>query len=112
MIDKHQKLYFIDFEYAGWDDPAKFLADFFAQPRFEAPKRLYKDMRQFIANLLPIQHQQAFFERVPVINKIIRLKWCYIILNSVHPKEKQRRDFALIDPESDQSTIDKVLNLL
>ena len=31
------RLRFIDFEYAGWDDPAKLVCDFFCQPAVPAP---------------------------------------------------------------------------
>ena len=36
-LNRDHRLTFFDFEYAGWDDPAKTIADFFAQPRFPAP---------------------------------------------------------------------------
>ena len=32
-----KKLRFLDFEYAGWDDPAKLIGDFFCQPAIPAP---------------------------------------------------------------------------
>ena len=37
LIDKNGRLRFIDFEYAGWDDPAKIICDFFCQPKFPVP---------------------------------------------------------------------------
>ena len=35
------QLRFIDFEYAGWDDPAKTIADFFSQPAVPVPLEYY-----------------------------------------------------------------------
>ena len=35
------RLAFIDFEYAGWDDPAKTVSDFFCQPECPVPTEHY-----------------------------------------------------------------------
>ena len=32
VINKNNKLFFIDFEYAGLDDPIKLICDFYCQP--------------------------------------------------------------------------------
>lgn len=72
-------LYFLDFEYYGWDDPAKLISDFYLQP--EIP--------------LPVKYRELFFERVygilgednnlqkrlPMVFLILSLKWSLIILN-------------------------------
>ena len=108
LIDDNGGCHFIDFEYAGWDDPAKTLADFFAQPRRSAPYELYIIMREALAGLIPPKHRDFFYQRVPIIDRIIRLKWCYIILNQIHPKEKKRREFAGINHVSEESILDRI----
>jgi len=108
LIDDKGECHFIDFEYAGWDDPAKTLADFFAQPRRSAPYELYIIMREALAGLIPPKHRDFFYQRVPIIDRIIRLKWCYIILNQIHPKEKKRREFAGINHVSEESILGRI----
>ena len=36
------RLSFIDFEYAGWDDPAKLVCDFFCQPAVPVPQEYWQ----------------------------------------------------------------------
>lgn len=112
ILQNNTQLRFIDFEYAGWDDPAKMLADFFAQPRITAPRQLYGHFKHTLASYMPEQAKNLFYQRLPLVDKIIRLKWCYIILNSWHPVEKKRRNFAGLKSEEINITISKIKNLL
>lgn len=112
ILQNNTQLRFIDFEYAGWDDPAKMLADFFAQPRITAPSQLYSHFKDTLASFIPEQAKNLFYQRLPLIDKIVRLKWCYIILNSWHPVEKKRRNFAGLKSEEINITISKIKNLL
>jgi hypothetical protein len=45
------------------------------------------------------QEKDLFYKILPIINKIFRLKWFYIILNSWHPVEQKRRAFVGLDRE-------------
>jgi len=108
LIDEEGECHFIDFEYAGWDDPAKTLADFFAQPRQAAPNELYIRMKEALAGLIPPRHKDFFYQRVPIVDRIITLKWCYIILNQIHPTEKKRRKLAGIDHVSEESILGRI----
>lgn len=70
---------FLDFEHAGWDDPAKLVADFILQP--EDPLAA-EAVERFMDALLP----GGFFEpqlasRVSRIVPIQKCKWTAIILN-------------------------------
>jgi len=72
-------LCFLDFEHAGWDDPAKLAADFILQP--EAPLSA-EAAEDFVASL----HRAAvcgmhFAERVDQLLPIQKGKWTAIILN-------------------------------
>ncbi len=71
-------LCFIDFEYWGWDDPAKLLADFFNQPQVPVPPSL---RTHFIDRLAGCYGDECTMERLPLVLPVISLKWCLIMLN-------------------------------
>jgi len=76
--DKH--IYFIDFEYYGWDDPAKMIADFYLQPAVHVPieyrKHFFKKVRGKYCDGLGLE------KRLSIIYPILGLKWCLIMLNT------------------------------
>jgi len=85
-------LRFVDFEYAGWDDPAKTICDFICQPAVPAPVTA---LDRFTASILedcprPERHRQA----VSLLLPLYRVKWCCIMLNEFQPAGKARRQFA------------------
>ena len=88
---KDGKLAFFDFEYAGWDDPAKTMADFFAQPRFPAPFEEVDNLLSTFSEIFSSSVMKRLLSRLPLVNRIIRLKWCYIFLNDFHPTAIKRR---------------------
>jgi hypothetical protein len=94
LVGNDGNLTFLDFEYAGWDDPAKTVADFFLQPRFEAPMDLWESLVERMSLLLP-ERGSAFARRLPIVRQCMSLKWCYILLNDFHPEASKRRRFAL-----------------
>jgi hypothetical protein len=77
------RLRFIDFEYAGWDDPAKMVCDFFCQPARPVP---HEFLEMFAAVVDP--------QRVARLLPVYQVKWCCIILNDFLPVESQRRQFS------------------
>jgi len=83
---------FFDFEYAGWDDPAKTVCDFLCQPRVPAPDDLHPLARQRLLadrNDAELQHQ-----RVELLLPLYRIKWCCMMLNEFLPTDADRRSFA------------------
>ena len=110
-LQRDGSLHFFDFEYAGWDDPAKTLADFFAQPRIKAPFNLFPAMRDRIMEFLPNRSIENFVNRLPLVIRIINIKWCYICLNVFHPADRRRREFADC-PEVDLPSLNETLNKL
>lgn len=76
---------FIDFEFAGWDDPAKASVDFVLQPRVPVlakPTSLFKALtRQLV---------EADEERINLLGAILRLKWLCIILSILEPERFDR----------------------
>lgn len=92
LLTPSGKLTFLDFEYSGWDDPAKTVCDFFCQPELPAPMSAFEDFAKAVSAELsePERHRQRFQLLLP----IYRLKWCCIILNDFLPAGNQRRQFA------------------
>ena len=82
------RLVFLDFEYAGRDDPAKLVVDFFCQPEVPVPLS-YLD--RFVTRLLP---DEAAHARCRLLLDVARVKWACILLNDFLPVSAARRDFA------------------
>jgi hypothetical protein len=83
---------FIDFEYAGWDDPAKLVCDFFGQ--FEVPVPM-SHFERFAATFAErFDDRVAVRARMAVVFPACRFKWCCIILNDFHPAVRERRSFS------------------
>lgn len=86
-------LRFLDFEYAGWDDSAKTVCDFFCQPACPAPIAFYADFAGAIAALAP--NPRRALQRIDLLLPAYRLKWCCIFLNDFLPSGAGRRRFAI-----------------
>lgn len=86
------RLVFHDFEYAGWDDPAKTAGDFFCQPRVPVPPALFEHfVRRLVDSLgLPASHVR----RAELLRGVYQVKWCCIIMNEFLPLGARRRRFA------------------
>jgi hypothetical protein len=85
-------LKFIDFEYAGWDDPAKTVCDFFCQPAVPVPREHFE--RFLSAAAAGSRDPAALRERVSLLLPAYELKWCCIMLNEFLPVDDRRRAFA------------------
>jgi hypothetical protein len=83
---------FLDFEYAGWDDPAKLVADFATQPAVPVPLRFFERFAAAVAGLGPDPESGA--RRIRALFPLFRLKWCCILLNEFLPGARDRRAFA------------------
>ena len=90
-------LCFLDFEYAGWDDPAKMAGDFFSHPAIAVEPRfrpLFLE-RAFGFSAEPERLRQ----RAELLLPVFQVKWCCIILNEFLTDSARRRHFA--DPGFD-----------
>lgn len=85
-------LRFIDFEYAGWDDPAKLVCDFFCQPAVPVPLTYFTDFTHRVVALLSLPAGES--ARYALLLPVYQVKWCCIILNAFLPVGGSRRDFA------------------
>ncbi|MBY0548469.1 MAG: aminoglycoside phosphotransferase family protein [Candidatus Obscuribacterales bacterium] len=87
------ELCFLDFEYSGWDDPAKLVCDFFLQPQLPVPSKPYfKRVLNFIE--ADLDEDRQIGHRVEVLADLYRVKWCCILLNVFLPAGQSRRTFA------------------
>lgn len=90
----HQgRLTFLDFEYAGRDDPAKLVCDFFCQPELPAPAALYPGFRDAVLDALGLA-TPAHRARCDALLPAYRIKWACIMLNDFLATDAARRDFA------------------
>jgi hypothetical protein len=96
LLEKSGRLRFFDFEYAGWDDPAKTIGDFLCQPEIPAGLHRREAVTAAIAALFP--QDEALSERAKVLLPVYQIKWCCILLNEFLPADQRRRAFALSAP--------------
>jgi Phosphotransferase enzyme family len=92
IVGEGDRLNFTDFEYAGRDDPAKLVCDFFCQPEMPAPLQHYD---RFVASLtegLGLGPLPAL--RCRLLLDAYRVKWTCIILNDFRPVGAAQRAFA------------------
>jgi len=73
-------LKFIDFEFAGWDDPAKALVDFILQPRVPVESTSFP----LLEGLTQLQ-RKSVVNRCKALKPILHLKWTCIILAILQP---------------------------
>lgn len=90
--DRQRKIVFLDFEYFGWDDPAKMIADFLLHPGMSLPGQLKRKFFGRITAAFADCPQLA--ERVEAVYPLYGLKWCLILLNECIPAGRRRRHFA------------------
>ncbi len=94
-------LAFVDFEYAGWDDPAKLVSDFFCQPAVPV-SAAYRDwVVDAVFDGRPGGDRGR--RRAAVLWPVYRLKWICILLNEFLPHTGARRRFAR--PAADWETL-------
>lgn len=89
----NRELVFLDFEYFGWDDPAKMICDFLLHPAMELPRSLRSE---FLCSILQIFAEfRGLEERVKLVYPVFALKWTLILLNEFVPERLERRSFAV-----------------
>ncbi|QXM24997.1 phosphotransferase [Elioraea tepida] len=92
-LEADGRLTFLDFEYAGRDDPAKLICDFFCQPDLPAPPSLYPAFRDAVLGALglgTITHSARCDALLPAYG----IKWVCIMLNEFIVADAARRHFA------------------
>lgn len=83
---------FLDFEYAGWDDPAKMVGDFFNQVAVPVPAGYYARFADAVAAFARDPASQR--RRFDLLFPVYQAKWVCIVLNDFLPAGNTRRDFS------------------
>ncbi len=92
-VKRHDnRLVYFDFEYFGWDDPAKMVSDFLYHPAMDLDKNLKK---QFVSGILTnFNRPQNLAQRLKIVYPLFGLNWCMILLNEFIPDFFSRREFS------------------
>jgi len=87
-----RQIIFLDFEYFGWDDPAKTISDFILHPAMYL-KEEFKNF--FVQEMVErLDYNVKLKSRLRILYPIFGLKWCLIFLNEFIPNDLKRREFA------------------
>lgn len=92
LLEANGNIRFLDFEYAGWDDPAKSACDFFAQLAVPVPIDFLGHFVTEIMQDFPDAERLSF--RAYLLRPAYQIKWCCIALNVFLPVHLARRTFA------------------
>jgi hypothetical protein len=83
---------FVDFEYAGWDDPAKTVCDFFCQVQVPSPARFFPQFCEAAADL--VRDREGTIRRARLLLPLYAVKWVCIVLNHFLPVGRERKAFS------------------
>ena len=85
-------VYFIDFEYFGWDDPVRLAADFIFHPGMVLDEENQSRFRQGMIDIF--QADEEFERRLLYLSPLYGIRWALILLNEFLPERWQARVFA------------------
>jgi len=92
LRDTQGKLYFFDFDYFGWDDPIKLLADVLWHPKMALT---IAQQQAFIDGIAKVYHEDSLFlTRFHYTWSLFGLRWVLILLNEFIPAFWQNRQHA------------------
>ncbi len=92
LRESNGRLRFIDFEYAGWDDPAKLICDFANQPDMPLPRALIDRFQQAV--IADHHNPAALAHRVAALEPLYQVKWTCICLNDFLETGHSRNQFT------------------
>lgn len=95
LVRRDGEIVFIDFEYAGWDDPAKLACDFFCQPDVPVAPEHFDRFIATLAETLHLPDPAALAARCRALLPVYQLKWSCILLNDFTGLGRERRVFSL-----------------
>lgn len=75
------QLVFFDFEYCGWDDPAKTVADIFLQPESPVALGHWNSFCEAFGERLKVG--DSFADRAAALRPLFAVKWACILLNAL-----------------------------
>ncbi len=105
---------FVDFEYAGLDDPVKTVCDFICQPEIPVDEEYIEVMSNSLEGL----QAKKIEYYVKIFLTLHRIKWCCIIMNDFIKEDSLRRDYSWREKKIEKklsiqiSKVYKYMNLL
>jgi len=93
--------HFIDFEYFGWDDPVKLVADAYWHPGMGLGPELQEQWLTACRDLFA--DDPGFAERLAAYLPLHGLKWCLVLLNAYLPLGVAQRSHAQANPAQNLS---------
>ena len=93
LRDGARNIVFIDFEYFGWDDPVKMIADVMWHAGMNLNDAQGERFYQRIAPVFA-QNDDTFTQRFNLLYPLYGLIWCAIVLNEFLPERWARREAA------------------
>ena len=96
IVDAAGQLIFHDFEYAGWDDPARIVAELFAQQQVQIASELFTPFAEGLRAALGLSEE--FVQRAARLLPLYRVYNCCALLAQILPeggstaKGKRRRE--------------------
>jgi len=106
-IRSGSRLYFMDFEYFGWDDPVKLISDFLLHPAEEMG--FSEELKKLFSHRFFAYFGEKLLFRFTVLYPLYGLKWSLILLNEFLPENLKRRELALGIPIDKQALRDQQL---
>ena len=100
-------LMFLDFEYFGWDDPAKMISDFLLHPAMDLTDNLKSHFSYSIISRM--DSCGGLYNRVQTVYPLFGLKWCLIMLNICLPEYRMSKGIVNNDMYSSRYLIDEQL---
>jgi thiamine kinase-like enzyme len=105
------KLYFIDFEYFGWDDPAKLIVDSMIRPEGNIPVHLQQYFCEKSISLF--SYDKTLQIRVRMLYFLLACKWCMILLNAWIAKNTYyQQEKYLTQLRKSQNLLQKIKKML
>jgi hypothetical protein len=105
LLTSDGQLRFLDFEYAGWDDPAKLVCDFYWQQQRPVPRDTRQTLVRAFANHGP---EIELEERIELLFPVYGIKWCCLVLNEFVAEDRRRREFAQSTPLDDRRRMEQL----
>ena len=87
------KIYFIDFEYFGWDDPVRLAADFMLHPGMILQEEIRDHFCRGMIEIFQVEDRE-FEQRLLQLLPLYAIRWALILLNEFLPERWQARVFA------------------
>lgn len=95
LINSSNEISFIDFEYAGIDDPCKTVCDLFCQPKIPLPEHYFPLFAKAFSSVT--SDPESCLRKIQYLYPAVQMKWCCILLNVFTKIGKERRTFSQAD---------------